>query len=79
MEKNEILLEMNVKLTKIDANLEKIVDPNGWINLREAAQYSGLSESTIRRAVRRGSLKCSRRPGKRLFKRSDIDRWLNDK
>jgi len=36
-----------------------------------------MSESTIRRAVKRGTLKASQSTGKLLFKVSSVDRWLN--
>lgn len=78
MKSNDILIEMNIKLTKIAINLEKIINPNNWINLYEAAKYAGLSVSTIRRAIANGTLRCSRRSGKILLKHESIDGWLND-
>jgi len=42
----------------------------------ETATYCSLSVSTLRRAVQRGTLKASRRTGKLLFHRKDIDRYL---
>ena len=50
---------------------------NRWLNMEEACDYSGLSDSTIRRAVRKGVLKASNSTGKLLFKLTNIDRWLN--
>jgi len=49
---------------------------NKWLNLQEVSAYSSLSESTIRRAVKRGSLKASHVTGKLLFKVSSVDNWL---
>ena len=49
---------------------------NRWLNIQKVKNYTGLSYSTIRRAVHRGVLKTSKTTGKLLFKRSDIDRWL---
>ena len=48
-----------------------------WLNIREVASYASVSESTVRRAVKRGSLKASHVTGKLLFKVSCVDRWLN--
>ena len=48
-----------------------------WLCIREVCQYASISESTVRRAVRRGSLKASQETGKLLFKVSSIDTWLN--
>ena len=47
-----------------------------WISLAEAAKYSGLSESTLRRAVRAGKLKTSSATGKLMFRVTWIDKFL---
>ena len=52
---------------------------NRWLNIQEVKNYTGLSYSTIRRAVDRGVLKTSKSTGKLLFKSSDIDKWLGVK
>lgn len=66
----EELREIKVLLTK------KVSDR--WLNINEAVNYCGLSNSTIRRAIQSGQLKCSKKTGKLLFKQSALDRWLND-
>lgn len=48
-----------------------------WITLNELCDYVSLSPSTIRRAIKRGELKVSRKTGKLLFRISDISNWLN--
>jgi excisionase family DNA binding protein len=50
---------------------------NRWMNIKGLSEYTSLSHSTIRRAVRKGVLKASTSTGKLLFKISDVDRWLN--
>ena len=47
-----------------------------YLNLKEVIEITGLSDSTIRRAVRIGSLTCRRSDGKLLFLHLDIDKWL---
>ena len=47
-----------------------------WMSIKKASHYSGLSVSTIRRAIQKGRLKCSKSTGKLLFKRIAIDNWL---
>jgi excisionase family DNA binding protein len=66
---NELLSEL---LTTI-----KKERPDDWLTITEAAQYSKLSEPTLRRYIKAGKLKVSKKTGRLLFKRSDIDRWLN--
>ena len=47
-----------------------------WLCIRDVCEYASVSESTVRRAVRKGSLKASHSTGKLLFKVSSVDRWL---
>ena len=49
-----------------------------WLTIREVAEYTSVSESTIRRAIKKGVLKASDKTGGLLFKVSDVDRWLTD-
>ena len=48
-----------------------------WLTITDVSNYTSLSDSTIRRAVRKETLKCSKNTGKLLFKKSDVERWLN--
>jgi len=48
-----------------------------WLTIREVSEYASVSESTIRRAIKRGVLKSSNATGRLLFKVSSVDRWLN--
>jgi len=50
---------------------------NRWMDINEVVHYTSLSESTIRRAVARGSLKVSQTTGKLLFRTEWLDKWLN--
>ena len=49
---------------------------NVWMDIGETVAYTSVSESTIRRAVRKGELKVSKTTGKLLFKTDWVDRWL---
>ena len=51
----------------------------GFMDMKQVVQYSSTSASTIRRAIARGELKCSKKLGKLLFKVEWIDNWLEDK
>ena len=60
--------------------IEKKIDgkiPNRYLDINQVSNLTSLSVSTIRRAVRSGELKCSRKLGKLLFQEADILRWLN--
>ena len=47
-----------------------------WMSIKDAVQYTKLSDSTIRRAIKKGCLKVSKMTGKNLLKQSWIDKWL---
>ena len=49
---------------------------NRWIGISDVCRYTSLSASTIRRAVAKGELKCSKRCGKLLFMEKDVSNWL---
>ena len=71
------LIEINMRLSNIERLIERIVIPDKWLTIKEAAEYGGTSVSSLRRKISKGTLKCSKQTGKLLFKRSAIDRWLN--
>ena len=71
------MFENNI-LEKLD-RIERLITgkhKDKYLNLKEVIELTGLSDSTIRRAVRVGSLKCGRTDGKLLFLHLDIDKWL---
>mgnify|MGYP001060592105 CR=1 FL=1 len=51
--------------------------PVQYLDIKQVGELTSLSLSTIRRAVSLGSLKCSRKLGKLLFKQSDVLKWLD--
>ena len=57
---------------KLDGNFK-----NQFLSINEVSKLTSLSPSTIRRAVAKGELKCSKRLGKLLFQEFDIRRWIN--
>lgn len=59
--------------SKIDGRIK-----NKYLDIKQASILSSTSASTLRRAVQRSELKCSRRLGKLLFLESDIRKWLEN-
>ena len=51
----------------------------GYMDMKQVVQYSSTSASTIRRAIARGELKCSKKLGKLLFNVEWVDKWLGGK
>ena len=61
--------------------IEKKLDgksSNRYLGIYEVSTLTSLSASTIRRAIRRGELKCCKKLGKLLFLEGDIRRWLSE-
>ena len=48
-----------------------------WLALKDVCEYTGLSASTLHRAIIKGELKVSKKTGKNLFKKEWIDNFLN--
>jgi len=65
-------------LNQLDSIEKKVDGKNSkrFLDINQVAQLTSLSQSTIRRAIRKGELKCSKKLGKLLFKVEWIDKWL---
>ena len=64
------------KLDRIEKKLDGNYS-NKFLSINQVSALVSLSPSTIRRAVAKGHLKCSRRLGKLLFQESAVRKWLN--
>tara|TARA_B100001173_G_scaffold289331_1_gene279141 strand:- start:502 stop:732 length:231 start_codon:yes stop_codon:yes gene_type:complete len=70
------LIPIREKLERIEKKLDGNFK-NQFLRINEVAKLTSLSASTIRRAIAKGALKCSKRLGKLLFQELDIRRWIN--
>ncbi len=68
---------INEKLDELKSLLKNSISDR-WLTMAEVCKHSGLSESTIHRAILKDELKVSRKTGKNLFRISWVDNWLND-
>ena len=71
---------MDFKIIEILSDIKSMIhnkSSNRWVDIKEVSEFTSVSASTIRRAVRSGRLKASNSTGKLLFRVSDIDHWLN--
>lgn len=63
----------------LDLIENKIASTYGrWLGIKDVCRWTSLSESTIRRAIKQGSLKVSRKTGKLLFNINDVKKWLSN-
>ena len=72
---NEVLIPIFERLERIESLIRKTDNPN-LMTIKDLVQYSRLSEPTIRRSIMRGTLKPFKEDGKKLFRRTDVDKWL---
>ena len=70
------LIPIREQLERIEKKLDGKFK-NEFLSINEVSNLTSLSASTIRRAIDRGELKCSKKLGKLLFQESDVRRWLN--
>ena len=70
------LLPIREQLERIEKKLDGRFS-NKFLSINQVSALASLSPSTIRRAVVRGELKCSRRLGKLLFQESAVRKWIN--
>jgi len=73
-------VKMQLIINKLNEILNYVrkTNPSKYISINEVSELSGLSCSTLRRYVQKGSIKCSNATGKLLFKIEEIDRFLNN-
>ena len=47
------------------------------MTLKDVSNYARVCETTIRRAIDKGTIKLFKSSGKKLFRREDVDTWLH--
>ncbi len=72
---NEVLIPVIERLARIESKLQEKQMPK-LMTIKDIMSYTSYSETTIRRHIKRQTLKPFKDEGKKLFRRSDVDRWL---
>ena len=70
------LIPIREQLERIEKKLDGNFS-NKFLSINKVSKLVSLSPSTIRRAVAKGELKCSKKLGKLLFLESAVRSWLN--
>ena len=70
------LIPIREQLDRIEKKLDGKYT-NRYLGINQVSTLVNLSNSTIYRATKRKSLKCSRKLGKLLFLESDVRKWLD--
>ena len=74
----ELLHAITERLDRIEESISK-KNLSNLMTTTDIEDYTSLSKSTIRRHIKRGTLKSFKDEGKKLFRRSDVDKWLGGK
>jgi excisionase family DNA binding protein len=64
------------RLDRIETKLDKKVLKE-WMSISDVIQTTGHSKSTINRSIKKGTLKSVLNGGKRMFRKSWVDRWIS--
>ena len=73
---NTEFFELRAFMERIERNFCN-KETEKYLTIKDVADFTSLSLSTIRRYVNKGELKCSRKSGKLLFWIKDVKRWLD--
>ena len=75
---NETIIPIIERLDKIESLIKKTnTTDDKLMTIKMVAEYSSMSEMSVYRAVQDGTLKVFKDKGKKLFKKADVDNWLN--
>jgi len=66
------------KLDNILRILQNKIPKDNYMDIKQVAEYSSLSRSSIRRSCQEGRLKYSDKHGKFLFLKSDVQNWVKN-
>ena len=72
----------NFRIIELLKELKQIIlgkhPQDNWMDIKQVAEYSSMSRSSIRRSCQGGRLKYSDKHGKFLFLKSDVERWISN-
>lgn len=73
-EMTDLLRGQTQAINQIIAKMEGLSNPDKWLTIKEAAEYSRYGETSIRRYL--NEIKHSKRDRMILIKQSDLDKWI---
>ena len=69
------LITIQEQLDRIESKLNGTITRK-FLSINQVCELTSLSASTIRRAINKGQLKCSKKLGKIIVKESDMLNWI---
>ena len=75
---NDIVIPIIERLDRLESLIKRnLVKTDKLMTLKDVAEYSSMSDMSVYRAVQEGTLKVFKDKGKKLFRKTDVDNWLN--
>ena len=75
---NDISIPIIERLERLESLIKRnLTKTDKLMTIKKVAEYSSMSEMSVYRAVQDGTLKVFKDKGKKLFKKADVDNWLN--
>ncbi len=75
---NDIVIPIIERLDRLESLIKRnLVITDKLMTLEDVAEYSSMSDMSVYRAVQDGTLKVFKDKGKKLFRKTDVDNWLN--
>lgn len=65
-----------LKYSKHILNQESESDTDEWLNVKQVAEYLGLTKPTIYDKAQRGEIPNCKRAGRLYFSKKEIDEWI---
>jgi excisionase family DNA binding protein len=76
---NNLLISIMERLDRIESLINNPkANSHKLLSIKDIIDFSGLSDPTIRRSIKRGTLKVYKKDGKKLFRRADVENWLKE-
>ena len=72
---SELLIPIFERLNKIETLISNS-NKSDLMTIKDVIKYSRLSRPTIMRGIMKGGLKPFKEDGKKLFRKVDVDNWL---
>ena len=77
MKETTYIIPILERLDRIESIVtDKISKHAPLMTLKDVSNYARVCEATIRRAIHKGTIKPFKSSGKKLFRREDVDTWL---
>lgn len=76
MSRDELMVFLESTISRVLSHSKPAQPTNQALNIKEAANYAGCADTTIRKAFRERQLKGHRQAGRLYFFEEDLIQWI---